>query len=74
MTNHINSHSQQFDTGIVPIQSLLRDVENRVRRVWSLLFRLLVGGKHYLVFTPKHETYNSLIYDKKNKIGKEGKY
>jgi hypothetical protein len=85
MIKHINSYPNQFDTGIVPIQNLLRTAENRVRHPqrternydWNirfLLFRLLAGGRHYLVYTPKQTTYNSLIYDKKNKIWKKGKY
>jgi hypothetical protein len=83
MLRHINNRSDLFSPSDLPVQNLIRVVENRVRHPtrfennydWnanSLLFKLIANGRHHLVYNPKHSTYNSLIYDMRNKIRKKG--
>jgi hypothetical protein len=83
MLRFINSNPQSFNPSDLPVQNLIRALENRIRHPpqfennydWnsnSLFFNLIAAGRHHLVYNPKHSTYNSLIYDMRNKIGKKG--
>jgi hypothetical protein len=45
---------------------LPRTEENYYWKVWSLLFRMLAGGRHHLVNNSKDATYSTLIYDIEN--------
>jgi hypothetical protein len=62
-----------FPRGVTAVENLITAVENRVRytprtkdnydwQVCRILFRILAGGRHHLVYNPRYPTYNSLIY------------
>jgi hypothetical protein len=73
MLQVILQDSENFQRGNQKVENIIAAVENRVRftpltednydwSIWKVLFRILAGGRHQLVYNPRYATYNSLIY------------